>query len=107
MSENRSDSQWLSFAEQDGKNETQVRVVCIPNAGGLAAQYYSWQPLLGSRIECCAAKLPGREDRIKETPYNELNVLIWDLGTWLAGRADVPLALFGHSLGGVIAFELT
>ena len=83
-----------------------MRLVCIPNAGGNAAQYSSWQPLLGSRIECCPARLPGREGRLREAPYDELHDLVSDLGSWLANRADVPLALFGHSLGGVIAFEL-
>jgi medium-chain acyl-[acyl-carrier-protein] hydrolase len=35
-----------------------------------------------------------------------LTALVSDFAAWLGPRTDVPLALFGHSLGGVIAFEL-
>lgn len=50
-------------------------------------------------------QLPGREDRLGETPYQCLETLIEDLSQDLLPKLDKPFALFGHSLGALIAFE--
>ncbi len=54
----------------------------------------------------CAVQLPGREGRLRDAPYRRLSLLVEALVDLVVARADVPLVLFGHSMGAVIAFEL-
>ena len=50
--------------------------------------------------------LPGRESRIWEEPYTDLGILAYDLAEALAPAIDRPFAIFGHSMGALIAFAL-
>lgn len=85
-----------------------LRLVCFPYAGGTAATYHSWQTHLPESISLCAVQLPGRADRIREMPIKQLGSMLACLETALAPvfRAG-PFAFFGHSMGALIAFELT
>ncbi|HWB98560.1 MAG TPA: alpha/beta fold hydrolase, partial [Bryobacteraceae bacterium] len=52
-------------------------------------------------------QLPGREGRIREAPYTRMAGLLDPLLLALQPLFDRPFAFFGHSLGALIAFELT
>jgi medium-chain acyl-[acyl-carrier-protein] hydrolase len=52
-------------------------------------------------------QLPGRENRLRETPFAMLSSLIDALADVLYPYMDFPFAFFGHSLGSLISFELT
>ena len=54
----------------------------------------------------CALRLPGRENRINEPPFTSLTSLTQALSDVLLPYLDRPFVFFGHSLGGVISFEL-
>lgn len=82
------------------------RLYCFPYAGGGAHAYHSWQAALGPHTEVCAIELPGRGSRIAEMPYTSLTDLIASLAQVLARQDAMPFMFFGHSLGGLIAFEL-
>jgi medium-chain acyl-[acyl-carrier-protein] hydrolase len=81
------------------------RLLCFPYAGGGANIFRAWQANLPG-IEVCPVQLPGRERRMLEPPLNRMgelvSALLRGLNTWL----DRPFALFGHSNGALIAFEL-
>ena len=83
-----------------------VRLFCFPYAGGGDSIFYSWQRNLPNTIEVCPVQLPGRGLRITEPPCTEMNQLIKVAGEALAPYLDKPFALFGHSMGALIAFEL-
>jgi medium-chain acyl-[acyl-carrier-protein] hydrolase len=52
-------------------------------------------------------QLPGRENRIAEPPFGEAEPLVRALADVLAAEGDSrPFALFGHSNGALISFEL-
>ncbi|MEU4180381.1 alpha/beta fold hydrolase [Streptomyces sp. NPDC026589] len=82
-----------------------LRLLCFPYAGGNARTYIRWQRHLGPDIEVCPMQLPGHGERIGETPRHRWEDLLADLRTRLPGLADRPIALFGHSLGALLAFE--
>lgn len=86
--------------------EALVRLVCLPYAGGSAAIYRAWPRSLPQTIELCAVQLPARELRSREPPYTELPRLVADLATALEPLAAEPYAIFGHSMGALIGFEL-
>jgi medium-chain acyl-[acyl-carrier-protein] hydrolase len=51
-------------------------------------------------------QLPGRGTRTLERPFTELLPLAEASATALLSYMDKPYALFGHSIGAIIAFEL-
>lgn len=83
------------------------RVFCFHDAGGNASLYHSWPDTLGDQFELVAIELPGRGRRMNEKPYSDLHELIHDLVQVLTPLLDKPFVLFGHSMGGLVAFELT
>ena len=83
-----------------------MRLFCFPYAGGGDSIFHSWQRLLSDTIEVCPVQLPGRGSRITEPPCTEINKLISLVGQALAPYLDRPFALFGHSMGALISFEL-
>ena len=83
-----------------------VSVLCISCAGGGASQFRNWQHSVPDSISILAVQLPGREDRFRERPYERLDDVIYDLAEACADLVKEDLAIFGHSLGGLIGFEL-
>lgn len=90
-----------------GKNTSRVRIFCLPYAGGSAFLFRLWQVGLSPEIEVCPVQLPGRENRLSETSFTHLTPLVQTLAPILRPFIEVPFALFGHSLGALICFELT
>jgi medium-chain acyl-[acyl-carrier-protein] hydrolase len=97
-------SQWLPARRTN--STAGVRLFCFPYAGGNESAYRHWQQKLPQSIEVLPVQLPGRGSRIKEPPYSELRPLISAASEALAAEMEKPFALFGHSMGALIAFEL-
>jgi medium-chain acyl-[acyl-carrier-protein] hydrolase len=84
-----------------------LRLFCFPFAGGGASTYRSWPAHLPADVEVIAVQLPGREERLREPAHTSAVELSRTLVSVLARYLDRPFALFGHSMGGLVAFELT
>jgi len=82
------------------------RLFCFPCAGGGASSYRRWSEFFGEDVEICPVQLPGRETRLEEACITDLHELTEEIGRGLEPLLDRPFSLFGHSLGGLIAFEL-
>jgi len=87
-------------------DDPRVRLLCIPYAGGGPRIYQSWVDLLPAGVDLWAVEPPGRGNRIGEPPFATLDLLVEELLAALAPDLDVPLAVFGHSMGALIGFEL-
>lgn len=83
-----------------------VRLFCLPFAGGGASAFRAWPAGLPAEIDLCPIQLPGRESRYRETPYAALAPLATALADVLEPHTATPYALFGHSMGALVAFEL-
>jgi surfactin synthase thioesterase subunit len=82
------------------------RVACFPHAGGSASTYFSLSRALRPAVEVIAVQYPGRQDRADEPCIDTIEQLA-DLATAaLRAAGPLPDALFGHSMGAVIAFEV-
>jgi surfactin synthase thioesterase subunit len=91
------------FAGRGASADTAVaQLFCLPFAGGGAAAYRAWPPDLPASIELLPVQLPGRERRLADDP----DFAIADVAEAISRRADRPFALYGHSMGGRIAFEV-
>lgn len=83
-----------------------LRLFCIPHAGGGASAYRGWADALPPEVEVCPVQLPGRENRMAEPAIDRLEPLVEALAEAVGRWSDLPFAVFGHSNGALIAFEL-
>jgi pyochelin biosynthetic protein PchC len=83
-----------------------TRLVCFPHAGGTASAYYPFSRALPPSVEALCVQYPGREDRRNEDPVRDIQALADDICTALAPWHGDRLALFGHSMGAIVAFEV-
>jgi surfactin synthase thioesterase subunit len=78
---------------------------CFPHAGGGTAQYHRWKSRLASVVQVVPVCLPGRERRWKETPITDVDTLCARFLDALRSQPLQRLTLFGHSMGGLLAYE--
>ena len=97
-------SRWLILARPHPAAD--MRLFCLPYAGGSPLIFCDWPSALPSNIEVCPIQLPGRGVRLGEPPLTKLEPLIESLVPALLPFLNKPFALFGHSMGGLICFEL-
>jgi surfactin synthase thioesterase subunit len=83
-----------------------TRLVCFPHAGGSATYYYPVAKALAPSIETLAIQYPGRQDRRHEPCIDDIRVLADLVVDEIRDWADRPTALFGHSMGATLGFEV-
>lgn len=93
---------FIRFQKQE--NPT-ARLFCVPYAGATAAVYRPWIKLLPPEIELCAVEIPGRL-YLKDKPAANMQALIDTIFPQILPLIDKPFAIFGHSFGSAIAYEL-
>lgn len=85
---------------------TLPQLLCLPPAGAGPSLYYPWTLGHRDRLDVYPVPLPGRETRIAEPLPRSLDELADKLADQLAPRLARPYALFGYSMGAVLAYEL-
>ncbi len=88
------------------RRRARLRLFCFPYAGGSASLFAPWADDLPDEIEVFPVQLPGRERRLREPLLTRMDALLAALLPAIHPYLDLPYALFGHSMGAVIAFEL-
>jgi medium-chain acyl-[acyl-carrier-protein] hydrolase len=83
-----------------------ARLFCIPYAGGGAVAFRTWIDRLAPAIELCAVEPPGRGSRFPEPAFRGVAAYADALVPIVQELSDKPFAVFGHSLGATVAFEL-
>jgi medium-chain acyl-[acyl-carrier-protein] hydrolase len=83
-----------------------LRLFCFPYAGGSAFNFRGWADQLPATVELCLIELPGRGLRMKEKPFTRMLPLVQAIAQALLPHLDKPFIFFGHSMGGLISFEL-
>jgi pyochelin biosynthetic protein PchC len=82
------------------------RLVVLPHAGGSASFFHSWGTAFDSTTEVLVARYPGRHDRLTDPCVESMDELADHVTEALLPRLDVPLTLFGHSMGASLAYEV-
>jgi len=95
---------WLVRAKP--RSGARLRLLCFPWAGVGPAVYRQWAEAFPPDIEVGAILLPGREARLREVPFTRLEPLVDALVTGLRPHMDLPFAMFGHSMGALVAFHV-
>ena len=95
---------WIAGRKRNPR--ARLRLFCFPYAGGAASVFRNWSEGLPADVEVCPVQFPGRGTRLLEPPFREFSPLIETLAEALLPLLDRPFALFGHSLGSLVSFEL-
>ncbi|WAP60607.1 thioesterase II family protein [Streptomyces sp. S465] len=99
------ESRW--FRRFHPSPEAEISLVCLPHAGGTASFYFPLSELLPSTVEALVVQYPGRQDRLREPCIESVPQLaraVFDVLKPFAAKR--PVALFGHSMGAAVGFEL-
>lgn len=96
---------WLTVPRPRGTAAS--RLYCLPWAGAGAGVYRAWAEWLPADVEVVPVALPGRERRLREEPLRTVEKVAEALTPVLLEDADRPYALFGHSMGALVAYETT
>ncbi len=102
---NSSENPWL--VRRAPRPGAQITLFCFPFAGGGAAAFHVLIELLPPQVDPVCVVLPGRERRLAEEPIDRMGPLTDALFEAVSGELTPPFAFVGHSLGSLVAFELT
>jgi len=83
------------------------RLFCLPFAGGGAAGYRTWHRTLPEDVDVVAIQLPGRDAHRRVRPLDRIADMVQAARPVVEAEADLPYAIFGHSMGALVAYELT
>ncbi len=83
-----------------------LNLLCFPYAGGGTAIYHRWQRRLATHANVIPVCLPGRERRWREPAYSNVTQACEALEPDIVAHVPTPIALLGHSMGAVLAYEI-
>ncbi|CAL9649390.1 thioesterase [Streptomyces sp. DH-12] len=88
------------------RDDAAVRLVCLPHAGGSASFYFPMAKAVPAPVDVLGVQYPGRQDRRTEPAVTDLHDLADQVTAALLPWTDRPLALFGHSMGATLGYEV-
>ncbi|WP_158607971.1 type I polyketide synthase [Nocardia panacis] len=88
-------------------NTASLRVFALPFVGGGASVFTAWPGDLPDTVEVVGIQFPGREDRLDDTPVDSMPAFVAELAEAMLPYLDRTFVIYGHSMGGLLAYELT
>lgn len=85
---------------------TELTLLCLPYSGASAMVYSRWRRKLPQWLQLQPVELPGRGARFGEPLHTDMRTLAMQLARELRSTLKAPYALFGHSLGALLACEM-
>ncbi|WP_410575602.1 thioesterase II family protein [Amycolatopsis sp. cmx-4-61] len=83
------------------------RLICCSYSGGGSVPFRPWRDALPPDTELVLLCYPGREGRFTDPLAERWDELLADALAAIGPVLDKPYHLFGHSMGALVAFELT
>ncbi len=83
-----------------------IILLCFPFAGGSSNSFRSWAGILPPSVELWAIELPGHGSRLSEPLVESIEDLIAPLSEGIVESLEKPFAIFGHSMGALLGFEV-
>jgi medium-chain acyl-[acyl-carrier-protein] hydrolase len=83
-----------------------LRLFCLPHGGGDGLRYHTWSRWLPPEVLVTPIDLPGHGTRLRQPLLRAWPPLVSDLTELVDAQIDSPFALFGHSLGALLAYEI-
>lgn len=85
---------------------TKLTLLCLPYSGASAMVYSRWRRQLPPWLQLQPVELPGRGARYDEPLQTDMRALALQLAREHKPSLHGPYALFGHSLGALLACEM-
>ncbi|CCD86085.1 putative thioesterase family protein [Bradyrhizobium sp. ORS 285] len=79
---------------------------CMPYAGGSGRVFSAWQRFFHPDIKIVSVDYPGRGTRMREPLLDSIARIADEFAETMASRRHARYALFGHSMGSLVAFEV-
>lgn len=96
------------FVHHNRTATARLRLFCFHHSGGTAAFFRGWKDALPPEVELIAIQLPGRETRNSEPFITNMNTVVKQIAdNFCKYQTTIPFVFFGHSLGSLVAFEVT
>jgi surfactin synthase thioesterase subunit len=96
-------SPWLDWVR--ASDDPALTLFCFPYAGGAAHVFRGWRHGLPEAVDVAAIALPRRGRRLHEPEVEPLERVADQVAAAIEPLLERPYALFGHSLGALLAFE--
>jgi surfactin synthase thioesterase subunit len=96
---------WLWDVRGGRPGRSATTVVLLPHSGGSAQTFAGWEQWFPADVRLVGVQYPGRGSRRREPLAVTIAELVEEIVTGMAGIED-PFAVFGHSLGGFVGFEV-
>lgn len=93
------------LAGDDGGDHAVV-LFMLPWGGGNAKSYDAWAELMPKHVRAYVLELPGRGARAADAPMREMEGLVAAAAAAMKPHLDEPFAIFGHSVGSVMAWAI-
>ncbi len=101
------DSKSIWFENLSRVQAPTLYLVCFPYAGASAQIFYLWPAYFAPKLGIYLVHLPGRGKRSHEKPFTRLSLLVDAIVQNMpAELLECPFALYGHSLGALLSFEI-
>jgi pyochelin biosynthetic protein PchC len=81
-------------------------LICLAHAGAGATAFFGLSKQLSPRINVLAVQYPGHQDRRNTQCIIDIRDLADGVYSALANLRDRQIALFGHSMGALVGYEL-
>jgi medium-chain acyl-[acyl-carrier-protein] hydrolase len=98
-------STWINFSKT---NAGKINFFCFPYSGGSAQAYLGFQEALCGYGDVYALELPGRGRNFLMPGLDCVSAMVdYAMGGLVPLIHEKPFAFFGHSLGGILSYEMT
>ncbi len=101
---NRLIDSWLYIPSK--KKNAKFRLFCFHYAGASAEIFHSWDNYISPDIEICSIQMPGRSKRTSEPFASDIWQVVQEITDVIIAYNTLPYCFFGHSMGGLIAYEV-
>ncbi len=97
-------NKWIVIPQP--RASAKIILLCFPFAGGSSNSFRPWVPLMPPAVELRAVELPGHGTRLSEPLAQDIKELIEPIARGILPTLDKPFAIFGHSMGALLGFEV-
>jgi surfactin synthase thioesterase subunit len=88
-------------------NTASMRLFALPFVGGGASVFTPWPDQLPESVEVVGIQFPGREERLGDLSADSMPEAVAELAEAMLPHLDRTFVVYGHSMGGLLAYELT
>ena len=97
---------WFHLARR-ATRPSRTHLFCFPYAGGSVSALRPLAEHIAPYVHVHIASLPGRGGRFSENAVRQLSTLVSGLADAIVQTRPDRFALYGHSMGGILGFEIT